>query len=150
MSWPSIGTSGYAIEGYTTIKFGTDGLLAVSGTDGGSGGFSSSYIVESIRAEDERDVQYIEQGTGFKATRITLFQGRKYTITLVDDTGFPTLTAGGATAFITITDPLAKSAPTVGGKVIAQNGNYSRKVEGKREVTIEVLTLIEGSGSTPT
>lgn len=144
MSWPNITQSGYSIDGYVTVKIGTDGLLSVAGATGGTGGFSGNYVVETVRAEDERDVQYIMQGAGFKATRITWFQGRKYTLTLVDDTGFPTLSVS---SHLTITDPL--SVQSVTAKVIGQNGNYSRKVEGKREVTIEVLTLIELAGTPP-
>jgi hypothetical protein len=159
-AWPTIGTNGYAIDGYATIKFGTDGILPISGISGGSGGIttgsttgSATYVIESIRAEDERDVQYIMQGTGFKATRITLYQGRKYVVTLVDDTGIPTITVSTK---VTINDPISNAGGgsygtvSYAAKVIGQNGVYSRKVEGKRELTLEILTLIEGGGTTQT
>ena len=170
-TWPPANTSAYLSEGYTSIRWGTDGMLTnyssaggatvdglsvstlggATGTPGGGvlpgnatyGGF---FIVESIRGQDEIENIYIEQGTGLKATRIQLWQGRNYTITVTDDTNMSPPSPGG---LVTICDPISGGGNTYSFRVTQNAYNTGRKVEGKREITCEYLTLIEGSGTPP-
>ncbi len=96
-SWPPAYTAAFIGTGYTTIRWGTDGIMTTnsvfnsvtpntSGVLPGNGTYGGFYIVESIRGQDEIENIYIEQGTGLKATAIQLWQGRNYTLTVVDDT----------------------------------------------------------------
>lgn len=151
MAWPPANTTAYLSQGYTTIRWGTDGLLPNSGNNGTGGGVQASgytgfYIVESIRGQDEIENIYIEQGTGLKATRIQLIQGRNYVVTAVDDT---LMTPPAAGNLYTLVDPISGGGNTYNFRVTANGYNASRKVEGKREFTLEYLTLIEGNGIIP-
>ena len=144
MSWPPAYSAAFIGTGVTTIKWGTDGILPVQAPNGTSGGYGGSFTVESIRPADEIDTMYIEQGSGLKATRIQLWQGRKVTITVVDDTGY-THPSPGSTLYAQ--DPMSTAFLTF--RVIENGYNAARKVEGKRDITAEYLTLIEGAGSVP-
>jgi hypothetical protein len=113
-------------------------------TNGTTGGYNGSYTVESIRPTDEIDTIYIEQGSGLKATRIQLWQGRRVTLTVVDDTG---MNPPSPSTYVYIQDPLSGSSLQF--RVIENGYNAARKVEGKRDITAEYLTLIEGIGTVP-
>jgi len=146
MAWPPSYSTAFIGSGYTTIRWGTDGVMANSspnGTGGGSGGF---YIVESMRPADEIENIYIEQGTGLKATRIQLWQGRKVTFTVVDDTS---MTPPSPNSKVALVDLVGAGASIYQFSVTENGYNAARKVEGKREITAEYLTLIEGAGTPP-
>ena len=150
-SWPPAYSSAFIGTGYTTIRWGTDGVMANSGVNGTGGGvqaagYTGFYIVESIRGQDEIDNTYIKQGTGLKATRIQLWQGRNYTITVVDDT---LMTPPSPGSLISLVDTVGAGASTYQFRVTSNGYNASREVEGKREITCEYLTLIEGNGTPP-
>ena len=154
MSWPNPQTA-YLATGITTIRWGTDGVMANTSPNGSGGGsiYASGaggigyYTVESIRANDEVDTIYIEQGTGLKATRIQIWQGRRFTLTVVDDT---LMTPPLPSTYVSIIDVMQGVDTTIFTARVIDNGyNTARKVEGKREITCEVLTLIELAGALP-
>src|SRR6266705_6284554 len=127
MPWPpSNPSTGYQMAGVTTVQWGTDALF-------------NSWIVESLTSTDVIETIYIEQGTGLRAVRIQLFQGREIDLTIVADSRFVHPTAGTT---VTVVDPL--SGVTLSGKVVANSFNAARKVEGKRVIRIVIDTLIEG------
>jgi len=146
MAWPPAYSAAFIGTGYTSIRWGTDGVMANSGVNGSGDGSGGSYIVESIRGQDEIENIYIEQGTGLKATRIQLWQGRNYTLTVVDDTNMTPPSPGSS---ISLVDTVGAGASTYVFKVTSNGYNANRKVEGKREITCEYLTLIEGAGTPP-
>jgi hypothetical protein len=117
------------MEGITTIKWGTDGMY-------------STYIVKSITPTDENEVIYIENGTGFKSTRVQIVQGRQYDITVIDDTA---ITPPKINSVIAIVDQLAGA--NISARVIGKNGQASRKQEADLIIRAEYLTNIEGSGT---
>lgn len=143
MAWPPAYSAAFIGSGSTSIKWGTDGIMAVSG-NGTGGGVFGSYTVESIRPNDEIENIYIENGTGLKSTRIQLWQGRVVTLTVVDDLN---MTPPSPNSQITLTDPMSGVVYTF--RVTANGTNNARKVEGKREITAEYLTNIEGGGTVP-
>jgi len=147
MAWPPSYSDAFIGSGYTTIRWGTDQIMANTSPNGSGGGFGGFYIVESIRGNDEIEVQYIEQGTGLKATAITLWQGRRYVLTVVDDTS---MTPPSPASLISLVDTVSGGAQTYSFRVVDNGYNAARKVEGKREITAEYLTLIEGGGTPPT
>ena len=88
----------------------------------------------------------LSRGTGLKATRIQLWQGRRYTITVVDDVN---MTLPAPNTYVTVVDIIGGGGTSYTCRVIDNGYNAARKVEGKRELTVEVLTLIELGGSVP-
>ena len=149
MSWPPTPNSavGFLATGVTSIRWGTDGIMPNTSPNGSGGGYGGFYTVESMRSADEIDNIYIAQGSGLKATRIQLIQGRSYTITMVDDTFF-TLTS--ASNYIELWDVISGGTVQYANCRVTQNGySANRGVEGKRELTVEVLTLIELNGAVP-
>ncbi|MDE2097605.1 MAG: hypothetical protein KGL39_10190 [Patescibacteria group bacterium] len=146
MAWPPAYSTAFLGTGTTTIRWGTDGIMANTSPNGSGGGVGGYYTVESIRANDELDTMYIEQGTGLRATRIQLIQGRRYVLTVVDDTN---MTPPGASTYISLVDITGGGASIYQCRIIENGYNAARKVEGKRELTVEYLTLIEGGGTIP-
>lgn len=147
MAWPPAYTVSFLAQGVTTIRWGTDGVMANTSPNGnGAGGFGGFYTVESMRGSDEMDVMYIEQGSGLKATRITLWQGRRYTLTVVDDTN---MTAPSPSITISLTDTMSGGSAVYTFRVIENGDNAVRKDAHKREITAEYLTCIEGGGTPP-
>lgn len=130
MAWPPVVSSSFLMTD-TTVQWGTDGII-------------SGYIVKSIRAMDNQEVIYIENGTGLRAVRIQLWQGREWEITLVADSTFIHPSPESA---VTLIDPLSGESMT--GHTTANAFNASRKVEGERAISVVFDTLIEGAGSPP-
>ena len=146
MAWPPAYSTAFIGSGVTTIRWGTDGVMANGGSNGSGGGYLGYYTVESMRGTDEIENIYIEQGTVLKVTRIQLWQGRNYTITVVDDTGMTPPSPGSS---INLVDQVGGGASIYTFKVTSNGYNAARKVEGKREITAEYLTCIEGGGTPP-
>lgn len=147
MAWPPAYSTAFLGTGVTTIRWGSDGIMSNAFPNGnGQGGYAGFYTVESINGTDELDTIYIEQGTGLRATRIQLWQGRSYTITVVDDTN---MIPPSAATYLSLVDTVGAGASIYQFRVINNGYNTARKVEGKREITCEYLTLIEGGGSPP-
>ena len=147
MAWPPAYSNAFLAQGVTTIRWGTDGIMTNAAPNGnGSGGFQGFFTLETIRGEDEMDVIYIEQGSGLKATRITLWQGRNYVLTAVDDTN---MTPPSPASQLYIVDALGAGGSIYYFRVTKNGYNSSRKSEGKREITCEYLTCIEGGGTPP-
>ena len=144
MAWPPAYSAAFIADGVTSIKWGTDGILANSSPNGYGGGYAGYYTVESCRPSDEIDTIYVEQGSGLKATRIELWQGRRITFTVLDDTG---MTPPSPNSQITAVDPLSSSVLTF--RVIDNGYSAAPKTPGRREITAEYLTLIEGGGTVP-
>ena len=145
MAWPPAYSSAFIGTGVTTIKWGTDGIMSNAAPNGNSsGGFLGFYTVESARPNDEIENIYIEQGSGLKATRIQLWQGRRVSMTVIDDTN---MTFWAPNTQCSITDPL--SASILVFKVVENGSNAVRKQEHRRDITVEYLTCIEGAGTPP-
>jgi hypothetical protein len=102
------------------------------------------YIVKSLRSMDVYETIYIENGTGLRATRIGLVQGREMELTVVDDTSLlpPTYNTQ-----IHLTDPSSNTLMIF--SVIDNSYNTARKQEGERVMRVVFDTLIEGAGTIP-
>jgi hypothetical protein len=133
MSWPPSTNSYFKIQtGGTQIRWGTDGLYG-------------SYIVVSATPADEIETLYVENGTGLKAVRVMLFQGRRYNITVVDDHLISPPSFG---TMITLLDPM--NAGVGNSFIVIENSyNAARKEAGQRVILAEFVTLIEGGGTPP-
>lgn len=134
MAWPPAVSTSF-LSTSTTVQWGTDEILIQNGT---------TYIVKSIRSTDTQEVIYIENGTGLRAIRIQLWQGREVEITVVADDNF---THPSPESSLQVTDPLSGTLLTF--KTTANAYNAARKVEGERVISAVYDTLIEGAGSPP-
>jgi len=130
MSWPPAVSTSF-LSTSTTVQWGTDGIL-------------TGFIVKSIRSTDTQEVIYIENGTGLRAIRIQLWQGREVEITVVADDNF---THPSPETSLTVIDPLSGTSMTF--KTTANAFNATRKQEGERIISAVFDTLIEGGGSPP-
>lgn len=139
MSWPPAYSAAFVGAGLTTVKWGTDGIF-----DGNPNAIGGAYIVVSLRSMDIFETIYIENGTGLRATRIGLIQGRELELTVVDDTSLAQPTYG---AQLTLVDPISATAMDL--TVIDNSYNTARKQEGQRVMRVVFDTLIEGGGSVP-
>lgn len=141
MAWPpssgSYGTGLYITANGPVIRWGTDGINPFA---------NSALIVISCTPADEIETLYVENGTGLKAVRIILWQGRRVNFTVVDDSTITPPTPGQT---ITYSDPLS-GATFATFRVIENSYNAARKEPGQRVITTEFLTMVEGAGSTPT
>lgn len=152
MGWPITGSPNYAgaylAQGVTTIRWGTDGILSNQALGGsGSGGYGGFFIVESVRASDRLDIHEIKQGSGLVVARITLWQGRKYVATVLDDT---TMIPPAPLTMASIADVLSGGLASVNARIIENGGNAERESEFKRNITFEALTCIELNNFVPT
>lgn len=136
MSWPPSPSSSFLTTS-TTVQWGTDGIYGNPAT----GGY---FIVKSIRSSDTQEVIYIENGTGLRAIRIQLWQGREAEITIVADSQF---IHPQPETLISVIDPL--SGGLLGFRATANSYNASRKEAGERVISAVYDTLIEGGGSPP-
>lgn len=130
MAWPPAVSTSF-LSTSTTVQWGTDGIL-------------TGFIVKSIRSTDTQEVIYIENGTGLRAIRIQLWQGREVEITVVADDNF---THPSPETSLTVIDPLSGTSMTF--KTTANAFNATRKQEGERIISAVFDTLIEGGGSPP-
>jgi hypothetical protein len=146
MAWPPAPTTDFLTSGVTTIRWGTDGIMANTSPNGSGGGFGGYYTIETIRGTDKVDTMYIEQGSGLEATRIQLIQGRRYTMTVVDDTN---MTPPSFATKLSFEDTISGGAALYLFQLIENGDSTVRKAEHKRELTVEYLTCIEGAGTIP-
>lgn len=145
MSWPPAYSAAFIADGVNTVKWGTDGIMANTAPNGnGSGGSFGFYTLVSVDPTDVIETIYIEQGTGFRSTRIKLWQGREVAITVIDDTN---MTPPAPNRTIQIIDPLSSNLLTF--SVVENNYRAARKVEGQRVIRAVYDTMIEGGGSPP-
>ena len=139
MAWPPSYNASFQGRGVTSVKWGTDGILT-----GNPNSIDGSYWVKSLRSMDVFETIYIENGTGLRATRINLIQGRELELTVVDDTSFSPPTVNTQ---VTLIDPLSSTSMIF--SVIDNSYNTARKQEGERVMRVVFDTLIEGAGTIP-
>lgn len=139
MAWPPAYDSAFQGLGITTIKWGTSGIFT-----GNPNSTNGEYIVKSMRSTDIFETIYIENGTGLRAVRIGLIQGREMELTVVDDTS---LTPPTYNTVLTLVDTLSGTSMSL--RLIDNSYNAARKQEGERVMRVVFDTLIEGGGTIP-
>ncbi len=127
MSWPpSLPSTGFIAEGYTTITWGTD-WAASNGLNG--------YIVKNVRDSERNEDIPIPNGTGLTATQIIIKDGYNYEVTVVDDTTIPAPTGGNI---------LSLQYPGINSPFnficITADYNAARKQEGERVMMLKAFT----------
>lgn len=144
MAWPpTSGVSvGYAVDGITTIRWGTEGTLQSPKRASGY------YTVLRIDEKELVEVIKLPQGTGLTASRVRIKDGAHWAITVRDDT---TMTAPICGTSLSIVD-MAGMIGTVGlrynATVVENDYNTAVKQPGERVLVAENLRLIESqSGS---
>lgn len=143
---PGGGSTGYTIDGITTVIFGTDGYLQ-SPAPGGSYAGTGYYIVDSIDPSVKVDQVYGENGTGVESWRANIVHGARWEIVVQDDTAQGAFTINGT---VTLADGglmvpgNTNRSTTYSATVIAISERFQRKQAAMRTLTVERLTLIEG------
>lgn len=138
-AWPPISgvTTGYEVDGVTTIRWGTEGLLQSPKPASGY------YTVLRFDQKELVDVSKHQQGSGLTATRVRIKDGNTWSITVRDDTQ---MTAPIIGTNILIVDAAGMKG-TIGlrytAKVIDNDYNTAAKQPGERVLVAENLLLVD-------
>ena len=145
-SWPPATTGatiGVKLEGITTVRWGTEGLLQ---SPKPSSGF---YLVSRFAQSPKQEVSYLENGNGIQTTRVRLTHGHQWDVTVRDDTNMTPPKAGDT---IVVTDAggiVPCASPAVGNvftcSVVDPSYDSAPKQPGERVMRVEALLLIKGT-----
>lgn len=146
-SWPpntTGSTVGLKLEGVTTLRWGTEGLLQSPQVASGS-----FYVVMRFAQSAKQEVGYLENGNGVQSTRFRITHGHQWDVTVRDDSRM-TPPKNGDTCVVTDGGGIVPCAsPTAGNvftcAVIDSNYEASPKNPGERVLRVEALLLIEGT-----
>ena len=157
MGKPTVST-GYISTGITSVIWGTDGTLLTPAPGGGYAG-TGFYIVDSIDESEKVDLDYGENGTGVEARRTIIKHGKRWNLTVQDDSNMPPPTVGGnvvvldlllspntgATGFGPgVSNTISGQKTTAFTAVIISNDyRAARKQAGQRILQVENLTLVD-------
>lgn len=125
-------TNGYAAQGITTIRWGTEDLLGV-------------YVVTRFNQKPLVDNQKLQQGSGLTSTRVQLNDGWVWEITVRDDTAMIVPRVG---TLLTVVDAgnlipgSTNGTSTYSARVIESGYDISPKGPGERTITAEKLLLL--------
>ena len=144
MSQPTLST-GYSSAGITTMRWGTDGILQ-SPSPGGTFAGTGYYIVESIEESEKVEQEYGTNGTGIEAWRVILKHGKRWNITVQDDTSMSPPSVG--TTAWGVVDPLNNPTLVWTATVITNDYRAARRQPGHRVVQVENLTLVDSQVTT--
>lgn len=138
MSQPTLST-GFQLSGVTTLRWGTDGLLN-SPAPGGSFAGTGYYIVESFDETAKVEQVYGENGTGVEVWRANLTHGKRWNITVQDDTQMTPPVVGNT---VIVVDIIASATTTYTAVVLNNDYRAARKQPGHRVLLVENLTLVD-------
>ena len=139
VDWTAGGTDANVVtDGIRTIRWGTRGL-------------STTAIVESCDEEYDVDKIYVENGSGVRATRFLIIQGKTYNFTVADDTavftGAAIPTPGQNIGVVDMWLSNGASVLVGYGTLINPRYNAARKTEGKRVLTLENMVMIDNQAT---
>lgn len=142
-AWPPTSgvTTGYEVDGVTTIRWGTEGLLQSPKPASGY------YTVLRFDQKEIVDPIKLPQGSGLTASRVRIKDGTHWAITVRDDTQ---MTAPVVGTLITVVDGAGMKG-NVGlryaARVVENDYNTGVKQPGERVLIAENLLLIESQAS---
>ena len=142
-TWPAVqGTAtGYKVAGVTTIRWGTDGLLA-SPRPG-----SGFYVVTRFNQKQLTEKIPLPNGTGITVTRILLTDGVQWAVTVRDDTQMSPPTTSSTVTLVDgggfIAGYTGGAALTYTATVVESDYEAAPKQPGERVLLVENLVLIE-------
>lgn len=147
-SWPAVSgvTTGFTMEGVTTIRFGTTGLLQSPSHNNGDFfevlRFNQKPLIENIK---------LPNGTGITSTRILLKDGHTFDITVRDDSEMTPPWPGDTWVITDAGGLLTDGVPGAVYSCKVVDGNYDTAVKqaGERGIQLENLLLVDNqiSGS---
>ena len=147
MAWPptSGSTTGYTVDGVTSIRWGSEGLL--QGSTALLLPASGYYTVLRFDEKELVEVIKLPQGSGLTASRVRIRDGVHWAITVRDDSR---MTAPVVGTFLSIVDAggmIGNVGLRYSAKVVENDYNTAVKQPGERVLVAEALVLIEGSAS---
>jgi hypothetical protein len=139
MPWPPPvnATTGLAVQGVTTIRWGTDGLLQSPKPSVGY------YTVLRFNQRPLVDSQKLPNGSGVTTTRVMVIDGVEFDITVRDDTRMTPPAPGGVVSIVDAGGLLGTVGLVYTATVIDPAYEVSPKQAGERTIHAENLVLIE-------
>lgn len=154
MSWPATSANvGYLVQGISTIKFGTEGILQLPIPAAGS-----FFTVTKATQKQLVDNIKLPNGVGPTATRVQIVDGTQWNLTVRDDSRMIPPQIGSTWTLVDIGNmipiggvpPNNTNANSVYVCTIVENDYEAAiKTPGERTVTVEMLTLVEASAAGP-
>lgn len=144
MPWPPTSgvTPGFSVQGVTTIRWGTDGLLQTPRV-----GANNYYTVLRFNEAALVDSNKLPNGTGITATRVLLLDGSQFTLTVRDDTRMTPPAVGGTIGIVDAGGLLGAVGLVYTCTVINPSYEAAPKQAGERTIVAERLILVEaGAG----
>lgn len=123
--------TGYRSDGLTTLVWGTGNAI------------NSNYIVLSIDESEKTETYYVENGTGIEAARIMLTQGRRWNLTVIDNSSVTPPVFGSTVSLWTHSLQSSNANALATAVVINNDVRAARKTEGQRVLQCENLTLVD-------
>lgn len=150
-AWPTTGsgTTGVVIEGTTTIRWGTSGLLQ---SPKPASGF---YIVTRFNQSTLVDRIPLPNGDGLTSTRVLVIDGVQWDVTVRDDTAMVPPQVGDTVSIVDgaglIEGTTAGAIKQFTATVVNSGGETAPKAAFERVLVVENLRLVDDqTGSTQT
>lgn len=134
-----ITSTGYQLNGITTLVWGTGGSLRSPKPTAGFAG-EGYYTVRSIDQADKVDPIYGENCTGVEAWRVLILHGKRWNLTVQDDTTMSAPTTGSN---IVIVDFIDGAATSLNAMVISNDYRAAQRQPGERVLQVENLVLVD-------
>ena len=143
MAWPptSGSTTGYTVDGVTSIRWGSEGLLQSP--------IPASGYYTVLRFDEKELVEVIKlpQGSGLTASRVRIRDGVHWAITVRDDNRMTAPVVGTTLSIVDAAGMIGTIGLRYNAKVVENDYNTAVKQPGERVLVAEALVLIEGSAS---
>lgn len=143
-AWPPVDnvTTGYDVDGVTTIRWGTDGLTPVSA------GAATYYICSRFAEKELVENIKLPNGTGLTSSRVRIRDGVQWSVTVRDDTSWTAPAVGGAVTIVDAAGFISSSRLTYQATVVDNDYDTAVKQPGERVLVLERLVLIETAAGT--
>lgn len=141
-------STGYSVQqAGTLVVWGTDGILQSPAPALGTFAGTGFYIVVSCDETEKVDLDYGENGTGIEIRRTILKHGKRWNLTVIDDSQMVAPLVGTT---VTVVDIIAGPTLSSGrtytlqiATVIDNSYRAAQKQPGQRVIQVENLTLVD-------
>ena len=142
-AWPPVSgvTTGYEVDGITTIRWGTEGLLQSPKPASGY------YTVLRFDQKELVDLIKLPQGSGLSASRVRIKDGTHWATTVRDDTQMTAPVVGTLLSLVDGAGMKGAVGLRYSARVVENDYNTGVKQSGERVLIVENLLLIESQAS---
>jgi hypothetical protein len=141
--WPPTAgtTTGYDVDGITTIRWGTDGLLQSPKPTSGY------YVVSRFAQKELIDNIKLPNGTGITSSRVRIRDGVNWSITVRDDTAMTAPVVGDSITIVDAGGMIGAVGLRYSATVVDNDYDSAIKQAGERVLVAENLILVESQTS---